>query len=141
MMVRMSASQLHDVYAALIAERLQLDNQDRAVLKNLFDRFNKLIKKRNEIVHNTWYIGWANPHAPDFTRAPALKWDRSKSGATLKPLNYDAAAFNRLADDAEELSGLFQRLFGVISDGSGIARNFATSEDGTVRDPTLSKTD
>src|SRR5688572_14581111 len=43
------------------ARRETMSDADKKILKNICSRIKDLIETRNDIVHRTWFVGWASP--------------------------------------------------------------------------------
>ena len=78
----MTANALREVYMAMTVV-LYGDNM---VLKDFLSRFQRLTKERNDIVHGTWFVGWASEDQEDFSAIRGFKDSIAKSGAGFKTL-------------------------------------------------------
>lgn len=120
---------------SLIGQLRPHDEREQAVLKNLFVRHQKLISRRNEVMHGTWMIGYGNPQTTDWGTAFGWKLGKNRKGARVKGLEYRVEDFNELTQEANELFKAFFRLWGCYSYGYDVAQNFDTADDGTVSAP------
>jgi len=128
-----TADPLRTLLESLIGETVDLNNNEKNIIKNIFSRIQKITEKRNDIVHSTWFIGWGNETTQDYTDAPGHKLHKNKQGAALKAFNYKSDNFSEFVEEAEKLSSLVLRLHGCITSGFSIEKNFKV-KDGIVVD-------
>jgi len=131
----LTADPLRSMFAALVAETQQLDNQEKKIIDSVLKRFQGLTEKRNDVIHGTWFIGWANPSDIDFSVAPGFKHRRSNKGASVEPFNSGAGEFQVLTREAEALTAIFQRLHGCFVAGRSVSENFKVHDGGFVSVP------
>ena len=81
-----TAEPLRALVMALIPEILELSDKDKKIVKNIITRVQELTKKRNEVVHGTWYVGWFGTDKDEFTVAPGRKYKKNKNGCATKKL-------------------------------------------------------
>ena len=105
-----TARQLIDLFVSLINEIYELSAKDRLIFDHICSRFIKLIEKRNEIIHSTWFIGWGNETTEDYSEASAFRNHKSKKGADLQSFRRKAEDFKSLSTEAESLRMLFMGL-------------------------------
>ncbi len=120
---------------SLIGEVRKPDAAEAAIVKNLLDRHQKLISRRNEVMHGTWLIGWGNEEKTDWGTAVGWKLGKNKQGAKVKGFRYRVEDFNELTGNANALSKAFSRLAGCYSGGFEVEKNFDVADDGTVSAP------
>lgn len=107
------------------------------VLGNVLKRIQKLTEQRNDIIHRTWFIGWASAEQEDFSIAPGWKFQSTNRGPEFKPLYYTETEFNGLSREADELTGIVLRIHGCLMLDRRFVDNFDVAADGTVRLPSL----
>lgn len=116
----MTADALREVYMAMTVELYG----DNVVLKDFRSRFQRLTEKRNDIVHGTWFVGWASEDQEDFSAIRGFKDSISKSGSGFKPLPESVEKIAALTREAEELGSLVSRLDGCFRCGFKVSKNF-----------------
>jgi hypothetical protein len=135
LLVGLTADPLRSMFAALVAETQKLDNQEKKIIDSVLKRFQALTEKRNDVIHGTWFIGWANPSDTDFSVASGLKHHRSNKGASVKSFNFGVEEFQALTQEAEALAAIFQRLRGCFVGGFSVSGNFKVADGGHVSVP------
>lgn len=120
---------------SLIGQLRPPDASEQAIVKNLFARHQRLISRRNEVMHGTWMIGYGNDQTADWGTAVGWKLGKNKSGASVKGFKYRVEDFDELTQEANELVKAFFRLFGCYSGGFEVRKNFDVDEDGTASAP------
>ena len=131
----MTADPLRTLFVSLVGEVKSLNKAEQQIFDNVINRFQKLTEKRNDIIHGTWFIGWANEQDTEFSNAAGFKHHRNKDGATVKAFDFSAADFDKLTDEAETLSNLMSRISGCFNLDKSLTNNFSVSQDGTVSLP------
>lgn len=81
------------------------------ILNNLSDQIQNLSKTRNEIVHGTWFIGWASQDDTDFSVASGYKPINKKSGIEHRSISRTKEDFDNLIDENRKVSGLIDRFY------------------------------
>ena len=125
-----TAEPLKSILHSLIGETVQLNENEKKIIKNIFARIQKLIESRNNIVHSTWFIGWSNKTMIDFSEASGYKLHRNKDGKATKTFKYKKEDFKKLSKEAEILYKLVLRLHGCISGNYSIEKNFDFDKNG-----------
>lgn len=95
----------------------------QAILEQICSRFALLTQTRNEIVHGTWFIGWASPFDVDFSTADGFKPKNTKTGVTQTNLSRKVEDFNLLIDDCREMTDLINRMM-ALNAGHKFSKNF-----------------
>lgn len=126
----LTADPLRRVFGATMAiaiDQSQLPPEEKAVgykvLKGIVKRVQTLTEKRNEIVHGTWFIGWASSDQTDFSKASGFKPKNTKDGVSHKNISRTRADFDDLIIDCLEASCLVKRMM-VLFHGSTFSHNF-----------------
>lgn len=135
LLANLTADPLRTLFAALIAETQQLTSQEKKIIDSLLKRFQSLTEKRNDIIHGTWFIGWASTDATDFSTISGFKHHRSSKGASAKSFKYTVNDFQILTKESESLHKLFMRLHGCFSCDFSVIKNFIVDEHGFVSSP------
>lgn len=130
-----TADPIRSLFSALVAETQSLDQTDKKILDSVLKRFQVLTEKRNDVIHGAWFIGWASATDTDFSVAPGYKHHRSNKGAASKTFRYSPADFQGLANEAEALAAIFQRMKGCFLFGYDVSKNFCVDENGQVSIP------
>lgn len=132
MLARHTAEPLRSILRSLIGETVQLNENEKEIIKNIFARIQKLIESRNNIVHSTWFIGWSNKTMIDFSEASGFKLHRNKDGEDTKTFKYKKEDFKKLSKEAEILYKLVLRLHVCVSCNFSIEKNFEFDENSNV---------
>ncbi|MBD2501725.1 hypothetical protein [Anabaena azotica] len=135
----LTADPLQSMLRSLIHELRDLDETEKKIIKNIFDRLQKLIKQRNDIVHSTWFIGWGSETESDFSVAYGMKYYKSSTSNEPKVFEKTYQDFNKLTEEAKKLKDVFQRLIGCLVAGYSIKKNFIFDSNGDVSVPVKSK--
>jgi aldehyde:ferredoxin oxidoreductase len=105
---------------------------EKAVVKNLLDRHQKLISRRNDVLHGTWFIGYGNEETTDWSTAVGFKLGKDRKGAKHKTFEYNVENFEEMIKEAEDLTAALDRLTGCFTAGSDVEKNFNADNDGRV---------
>ncbi len=119
----LTAEPLRTLFESLAAETNWLSEDERAALKSLLSRFQRLTTERNDIVHGTWLLDFGNyaSHQSEFGKAIGLKYHRNKDGVATKNLAKTASELKAHIDEAIELRSRIDKLRGrFIFDKNGI---------------------
>lgn len=120
----LTADPLRSMLQSLILEVRELDEYETKIIKNIFKRFKELSEKRNDIVHSTWYIGWASEDETDFSVAYGGKYYRSATSNERKNFEVTSQYFHELTKEAKKLQYLFIQLNGCLLADLSIKNNF-----------------
>jgi len=101
----LTAYPLKSIFQAMVPESNKLATEEMKICDNIFSRTQKLIQRRNNIIHSTWYVGWASPHDTDFSEVGGGKPERGKRGVLHKSFKYTAADFESFANECDEIAG------------------------------------
>ncbi len=133
MMAELTAWPLLSIYQALIAETLELTEIEKRVCKQLCTQVDKLIQRRNEIIHATWFVGWAGCDDTDFSEASGHRWKRDKSGSEISVEKQEAKAFLLFAKECLETADHLMALPVIALSGDlKIERNYCINSEGKV---------
>ncbi len=131
----LTAAPLLQSFRAIVAELRKNDIEDLRILDNASKRVEKLIEQRNEVVHRTWFVGWAAVEQEDFSTVSSWKFKKTKRGPEFKPKSYTASDLDDLSKNAGELAKIILRMNGCLSLGTSFSKTFKVDKDGTVRLP------
>jgi hypothetical protein len=126
---------LKSILQAMIGELADLSIEEKRICDKIFSKTGKLIEQRNDIIHSTWFVGWANEQDTDFSDAGGYKLSRGKSGAGIKSFEYTAQDFDRFASECEAVAELIGRLWNCVLGDFQVVANFVIGEDGSVSVP------
>ena len=108
----------------------------KEIFRHTAKRFRCLIRIRNDFVHGTWFIGWANPADTDFSDISGHKLNPNKKGMAIKPLPRSVDEIGELVNEAKQINKLFMRSYACMSlahmeQGKGdFSKNFTKTDDG-----------
>lgn len=88
--------------------------EDRTVMKQLRSELSQLVKERDRVAHDAWFIGWGSSETTDWSSGE--RW-RYRSGAEWTPVDVrtlTAESIERLADDADRLRRLVGNVAGAV---------------------------
>jgi hypothetical protein len=106
----LSVESLREMYFALSAEQMDLNELEQRIAKRLRDRVESLIKARNNILHVTWFVGWGSDATEDWSRAETWKIRRGTKRPRALAEKYTAERLDGLSQQCSELADLL-RLF------------------------------
>lgn len=132
LLVSLNAEPLRTLALSLIAATIRLSELDKEIVSKIMDAVQAMIKKRNQVIHATWFVGWLWNEEMENTVAPGLKIKRTKTGVTTERYEWTADDFNNLAKDAKRLGGLLARLNNCFVGNFKVQNNFAIDERGIV---------
>ncbi|MBU0589927.1 MAG: hypothetical protein KJ852_12990 [Gammaproteobacteria bacterium] len=135
LLAELTAYPLKSILQAMIAEIVSLPPDEKSISDKIFVRVQKLIERRNEIIHSTWFVGWAHPDDTDFSRVSGHKWARGKQGADRKSANYTREDFDAFAVECDLVAALVNRLWVCIMDSNKLTKNFVLDSVGNVACP------
>ena len=130
-----TAYPLKSMLQAMIAETGNLDKTDLIIADKIFKQLGVLIEKRNNIIHSTWFVGWASEEDTNFSEVDSRKLSRGKTGAGIKKFDYTASDFTLLSDECEVITKMINRLWAIVSFGSKVSDNFVIGPDSKVALP------
>jgi hypothetical protein len=137
----LTADPLRTIFSAVLAETCKdrVDDAEQKIITSVLHRVTKLIESRNDVIHRTWFVGWASESQEDFSEVSGVKHKNTSKGAEFRPRSYTKADFDQLSEKADELSKLVNRLWVTatmkITKNSTFTSNFVRDADGTVRVP------
>jgi len=133
----LTADPMLTIFRAVVFEYRgdSLDAPDRKILDNVVTRVRKLIESRNDVIHRTWFVGWAAEFDTDFGEVMGWKFKNSGKGVEFRPLHFTRADFDTLSVRADELSAAVGRIDGCLLMGTTFAKNFVVDEQGNAQIP------
>lgn len=135
LLAEVTAYPLKSILQAMIAEVILLQLDEKAICDKIFARVQRLIDRRNVIIHSTWFVGWAHPDDTDFSTASGHKWARGKQGADIKSSTQTVENFDEFSVECDHVAALVYRLWGCIIGGHQLAKNFTVDGVGNVTCP------
>lgn len=128
----LTADPIKKTMIAVAAHAIQPVGKDAEILQAIGRQFQRLIEARNQLLHSTWYVGWANDSQSEFDVANAVKLKKSKDGVVINALDYKVEDFDRHTTDAELLCNILVRLQGCLVGGFSLEKNFSLTHAGKV---------
>lgn len=135
MLADQTAYPLKTMLQAMVAEACNLDEPDRLIANKIFKRVGELIETRNNVIHSTWFVGWAGAADTDFSEVDGHKLSKNKDGASVKGFDYKASDFRDLSDECELVTKMVNRLWATVAFGGKLSKNFVVDGDGSVHLP------
>jgi len=127
-----TAYPMKTMFAAMIYELVNLSGEERRIVKEILKQVQTLIDRRNDIVHSTWFVGWASPSDTDFGDVSGHKLTKGRSGASVKGFDFTSTDFDQVSDECDSVSTLVNRLWVTVMSGSPIENNFYFDESGEL---------
>ena len=118
--------------AVLAETTANIDAHERKIIDNLLKRIDKLAEQRNDVIHRTWYIGWASEDQEDFSTASGVKSHNLKIGNRSSSVEFSRSEFDKLSLEADALTALLSRLSACLTFGDSIDNNFIIDPDGNA---------
>jgi hypothetical protein len=133
----LTAEPLRRMFAATVAQIRgdQLTGDEKRIFKNILRRVIELTETRNDLIHRTWFVGWAAPTDEDFSTVAGWKFKNTNQGVEFRPLQYTPSDFDGFSAQADELADIINRLNGCILLDRPFTTNFVLDADGIVRLP------
>lgn len=113
-LAELTAAPLKSILQAMIAEVADLDETDRLISNKIFIRVQNLIEKRNDVIHSTWFVGWASSEDSEFSQADGHKLSRGKAGAGVKGFKFTAQDFMALSEECTAVEKMVSRLWSLL---------------------------
>lgn len=133
MLAGLTAAPLREMTLSMLAHLYRDDAGSVQIVRKLAARTQDLITTRNEIIHSTWFIGWASQEDTDFSRASGMKLKNTRSGPVASSLSNSVAEFDRATGDAKEIAVLYHQLLGCLMSGTPPTKYFNRDSDGNIR--------
>lgn len=127
-----TAYPIKTMFGAMIFEIVDLNDNERRIVKNILKQVQDLIDRRNDIVHCTWFVGWTSPSDNNFSDVTGRKLKRGNSGAEVKGFDLTRADFDQLSNDCDSVTTLVNRLWSVITSERRIDNNFYFNDCGVL---------
>ncbi len=132
----LTADPLRKIFLAVIMEFRsgRLTEEEKRILSKIVNQIGELGETRNDVIHRTWYVGYAAAGQDDFSSAAGLKFSNSKKGTEFRPLKYTCADFDSFSQQADALVDLVNRIDLCIVLEKSFEKHFVI-EDGVVKIP------
>jgi len=135
----LSAVPLWDIFrnlvTAIVTEFMpKLSDDERTatlqILRQMDGEYKELAKRRNQLVHGTWLIGWASAQDTDFSHMGVVKMKWKATGELQSSPLKDADELKSITADCDRLAGEVQTLWMLfqLTDGPRVLQNFTKSE-------------
>jgi len=120
----MTVAPLFDCMRALYAQRIKMEGESwpaeeieviRSILKQLSTGVEEVANRRNQLLHATWYIGWAKPSDSDFSELRVHKGKTSKEGLKFEPPVGDLNELKEQRAKCDELFKILMKLQGTFT--------------------------
>lgn len=126
-----TAEPLVQIMEGLAGHLISNDKVGMEILGHVTKRFRALITTRNDFVHGTWSIGWANPGDTDFSVIGGMKPAPNKKGMAYKELPKSVEEIHALVEEAKQVNKLFMRFFiCVCPKRLDFSKNFTKTTEG-----------
>ena len=112
-----TAEPMRAMFQSLIGHIRPENAAEEAIVKDLLDRHQKLISRRNDVLHGTWFIGYGGEETNDWSVALGWKLGKNKKGAKNKMFEYKVEDFEEMIVEAMDLTAAFHRLAGCFTTG------------------------
>jgi hypothetical protein len=127
----LNARPLFRSFGAIVKELRKGDPDDVRILENICKRIDRLIEKRNDVIHQSWFIGWPDPKGS--FNAKGLGFKLTKRGVEFVRREATLEEFRNLSEQAAELSDIVMVVGGCLRVGFPLSKWLRVDEDGTVR--------
>lgn len=108
-----------------VAELEGEGSEGAETVARVLKRVQDLIERRNDVIHATWYIGWASEQDTDFSEVKSAKDKLTRKGVKVYSDQHTRADFDDLTAEAKELTEAVNRLLGCIAAGYDMAENMS----------------
>jgi len=132
MLAGLTAGPLREMTLSVFAHLYRDDPAGLQIVRDLAARTQQLTTSRNEIIHSTWFIGWASQEDTDFSRASGMKLKNTKSGPMAMSVSNSVAEFDRETANAKELAVLWRQLLGCLLSGTAPTNCFNRDLEGVI---------
>ena len=108
----LTAGPLVDIYRSLLAEivndpQYKIDDETRLltldILSETDHEYRSLVTSRNDLLHGTWFIGWASGADNDFSGLSVSKFKASTKGFAVAPTPKNIGELNVLIKRCKQL--------------------------------------
>lgn len=82
----LTADPLRSLVSSLISETQELSKNDLTIINKILNPIQDLTKTRNDVLHGTWFIGWAFHKETECRTAPGIKLKKISMVLLLRPL-------------------------------------------------------
>jgi hypothetical protein len=103
----------------------------KGVLKQISAEYSDLLAHRNNMVHGTWYIGWASPADEEFSDLKIAKYKATSSGFAAAETPKNTAELQALTERCKQnafLINLLNATF-IFPGGPRVCENFHKEKD------------
>jgi hypothetical protein len=121
----MTAEPLIQIMRALYGEKIKTIKPETeevdtisSILSQIGRDYSKLAGKRNELLHGTWYIGWANPADDDFSDLKVAKFKTPATGLALAETPKKVEDLREITAECKRVGDLIRALILTLIAGS-----------------------
>ena len=127
-----SAESLRSMFNTSVVEVCKPTGRNEDLLKRAMQEIQAAIEERNDIIHRTWLVGWADITNPDFARTRSHKM--KKTGAGLKDRQREAtvADFDRATEIVVRLASVVNILALSSVDNTPFDKNLDIDASGRI---------
>jgi hypothetical protein len=143
----LTAVPLLEIFRTMVAQMLHhpdgtLEKEEVEAIKSILSQIGRdyqyLAEARNEIVHGTWFVGWASPSDVDFSVMTGMKGKLAPNeGLTWANMPSSIEDLQTLIKRCEDQTNLLARLVGCFMTDRSVAKSFvnakATMPDGKTK--------
>jgi hypothetical protein len=104
----LTANPLLKAFRSIALQSSEISDFGKDVLVKITNRTAKLIERRNDIIHGTWFIGRATAGNEDFSSSPGFKLQNTSQGVRHKSLNINEEQFKQPIAECEEVAKLIK---------------------------------
>lgn len=131
----LSAMPMFEIFRALLGTIIYRDGFDIAeqkiftsVIKDVHERYRSVASKRNDLIHATWYIGWASEDQQDFSEFLAKKHKVTGDQLKLAKNPTNTTELELITQECSRLNEVIRALFFCGAIGLSAAKNFAEKD-------------
>lgn len=124
-----TANSLINIYRSIILLNPNLDKFTSTLISSLYKRTKDLISKRNEIIHGTYFIGWASQDDVEFSTSLGFKNKNKAIGVVTEPLELNKENMQESINECEFLTNFYLRFSMCLMMGFDMHKNLPLSEE------------
>ncbi len=135
----MTADPLRSAFMGVLGTLEIDDPTGKKVIQNTLRRVQELTRKRNDIIHNHWFVPGLQMDLPNlgvfrsFPGALGNKWKNTKEGPKYHFPTHTAEDFNNLTLEAKLLRRMILHIYGCVSEGCEFEKDFVLDEQGNYQ--------
>jgi hypothetical protein len=111
----LTAEPLRKIFGAVLAVVGDNEVQDeKRIVVKVLKQVQDLTQIRNDVIHRTWFVGWASAEQEDFSSVTGIKFKNTNKGPEFKDLSYTVKDFDDLSTQADELTEIIRAIQGCL---------------------------